>query len=100
MVAKIVLTLYARMKYMHIIDKTVQQIVIQKDSIDPDPSSSLANIDVKSILSKMAVDGDRLRETEERLKKAVDRYKRLEKELDNLRGTAVCFHISFVAFLT
>jgi hypothetical protein len=88
------------MKYMHIIDKTVQQIVIQKDSIDPDPASSLANIDVKSILSKMAVDGDRLRETEERLKKAMDRYKRLEKELDNLRGTTVRFHMSVMTILT
>jgi hypothetical protein len=76
------------MKYMHIIDKTIQQIVIQQDSsMDPDPSAALANIDVKLILSKMAVDGDRLRETEERLKKATDRYRRLEKELDNVKNT-------------
>ena len=75
------------MKYMHIIDKTIQQIVVQQDSMDPDPSASLAHIDVKMILSKMAVDGDRLRETEERLKKATERYRRLERELDNVKTT-------------
>lgn len=75
------------MKYMHIIDKTIQQIVVQQESMDPDPSASLAHIDVKMILSKMAVDGDRLRETEERLKRATERYRRLERELDNVKTT-------------
>ena len=84
---------------MHIIDKTVQQIVIQRDSIDPDPAADLANIDVNRILAKMAVDGDRLRETEERLKKAQERYRRLEKELDAVKGTnnSVSFDVSLTA---
>ena len=71
---------------MIIIDKTIQQIVIQKDSENPDPAADLANIDVSKIIASMSNDGDRLKDTEERLKKATTRYKRLEKELDNIRS--------------
>jgi predicted ATP-grasp superfamily ATP-dependent carboligase len=82
------------MKYMHIIDKTIQQIVIQKDSLDPDPAADLAQIDVARLLQKMAVDGDRLRESEERLKKARERYKRLEKELEMVKGSNSAVSVS------
>ena len=70
---------------MIVIDKAIQQIVIQKDSENPDPAADLANIDVNKIISSMSNDGDRLKDTEERLKKATVRYKRLEKELETIR---------------
>lgn len=73
---------------MIIIDKIIQQIVIQKDSLNPDPAADLANIDVSKIISSMSNDGDRLKDTEERLKKATVRYKRLEKQLENIQSEA------------
>jgi hypothetical protein len=73
---------------MIVIDKAIQQIVIQKDSENPDPAADLANIDVNKIISSMSNEGDRLKDTEERLKKATVRYKRLEKELETIRTDA------------
>jgi dishevelled associated activator of morphogenesis len=73
---------------MIVIDKAIQQIVIQKDSENPDPAADLANIDVNKIISSMSNDGDRLKDTEERLRKATVRYKRLEKELETIQADA------------
>lgn len=72
------------MKYMFIIDKVVQQIVLQRDSEDPDPAAMLADLDVRAMVAEL-LDTDKIREQEDKYYKQVEKSKRLEKELATLK---------------
>ncbi|KAI9093467.1 formin homology 2 domain-containing protein [Phlyctochytrium arcticum] len=76
---------FQRMKFMFIIDKMVQQIVLQRDSEDPDPAAMLADVDVRAMVAEL-IDTDKLREQEDKYRKQVEKSKRLEKELESLKG--------------
>ncbi|KAI8846857.1 hypothetical protein BC829DRAFT_445004 [Chytridium lagenaria] len=58
------------MKFMLLIDKIVQQISVQRDSEDPDPAAALTDIDVRGIVADL---------------EAIERAKRLEKEVEQLK---------------
>lgn len=47
---------FERLKYMTVIDKAVQQIVLQRNGKDPDPSSALANIDISGLFQQSNVE--------------------------------------------
>ncbi|KAJ3096868.1 hypothetical protein HDU97_005466 [Phlyctochytrium planicorne] len=75
---------FQRMKFMLLIDKVVQQITVQKDSDDPDPAAALTDIDVRGIVADL-VDTNRLREADEKFRKQLERAKKLEKEVEQLK---------------
>ena len=72
------------MKYMLIIDKVIQQIVIQKDGEDGDPASALADLDMRAMIAELT-GGSNYKENEDKYKKQVDKNKRLEREMNTLR---------------
>eukprot|EP00842_Homolaphlyctis_polyrhiza_P000475 jgi/Hompol1/1428/HPOL_002697-RA len=72
-----------RLNYMMIIDKVVQQIVLQKEGEDPDPVAALANIDMRNLVGDLT-NTSILREQEEKYQKQLEKTKRLEKELQAL----------------
>ncbi|KAJ3174768.1 Dishevelled associated activator of morphogenesis 2 [Geranomyces variabilis] len=76
---------FQRMKFMFIIDKAVQQIVLQRDSEDPDPAAMLFDLDVRSMVADL-VDTDRIREQEDKYRKQIAKSKRLEKELETVKA--------------
>ncbi|KAJ3223051.1 Dishevelled associated activator of morphogenesis 2 [Clydaea vesicula] len=76
---------FQRMKYMFIIDKVVQQIVIQRDGEDSDPSVALTELDFRSILADLT-DTDRIRMEEEKFRKQVDKNRKLEKEIGEMKN--------------
>jgi sialic acid synthase SpsE len=65
---------------MFVIDKVIQQIAIQRGGEDCDPSAALAEIDFRSIVNDSS-DSDRVRGAEEKLRKQVEKSRRLEKDL-------------------
>ncbi|KND03814.1 uncharacterized protein SPPG_01270 [Spizellomyces punctatus DAOM BR117] len=73
------------MKFMFIIDKVVQQIVLQRDSEDPDPAAMLADLDVRAMVAEL-LDTDKIREQEDKYRKQIEKSKRLEKELETLKA--------------
>ncbi|KAJ3218661.1 Disheveled-associated activator of morphogenesis 1 [Dinochytrium kinnereticum] len=77
---------FQRMKFMLLIDKIVQQISIQRDSEDPDPAAALTDIDVRGIVADL-VDTNRLRESDEKFRKQLERAKKLEKEVEQLKAS-------------
>ncbi|KAJ3330667.1 hypothetical protein HDU76_005130 [Blyttiomyces sp. JEL0837] len=72
---------FQKMKYMFFIDKVIQQITIQKNSEDPDPGAALAELDVKSFMNELQ-DTSKIRESDEKYRKQLEKSKRLEKELE------------------
>ncbi|KAI8924051.1 hypothetical protein BC831DRAFT_467748 [Entophlyctis helioformis] len=72
-----------RLNYMMIIDKIVQQVVLQRDGEDPDPMAALVNIDVRSLVGDMT-STEILKEQEEKYRKQLEKSKRLEKEITSL----------------
>ena len=95
-----VLTTVRRMKYMFIIDKLIQQVVLQRDEEDPDPAAAVAELDMRSLLQEV---GSRFGEAEEgggekgdkgkdeKSKRMGERVRRLEKEVEGLRGESISF---------
>ncbi|KAJ3027360.1 Dishevelled associated activator of morphogenesis 2, partial [Rhizophlyctis rosea] len=95
---------FARMKYMFIIDKLIQQVVLQRDEEDPDPAAAVAEIDMRALVAEV---GNRLRDEEgstleggergadggkekdkgkdEKIKRMGERVRRLEREVEGLR---------------
>ena len=81
---------FERLKTMLIIDKVIQQIILQRSGEDPDPAAVLTNIDILSILNKLD-NHDVLKELEARFTVQNDSIKKLEDEIDRLKksGTGV-----------
>ncbi|KAJ1552668.1 Dishevelled associated activator of morphogenesis 2 [Nowakowskiella sp. JEL0078] len=77
---------FQRMKLMFIIEKVVQQIVLQKDDGDPDPAAALMNLDIREMVAEL-LDTDKVRDQEEKYRRQLDKSKRLEKELDSSKNT-------------
>ncbi|KAJ3270093.1 hypothetical protein HK104_004982, partial [Borealophlyctis nickersoniae] len=75
---------FQRMKFMFIIDKVVQQIVLQRDTEDPDPAAMLADLDIRGMVAEL-MDTDKLREQEDKYRKQLEKAKRLEKELETAK---------------
>ena len=77
------------MKYMFIIDKVIQQIVIQHEGEDPDPGAALAELDFRSMVNDLA-DTDRIRMDEEKYRKQAEKSRKehndLKRELDEERS--------------
>lgn len=76
---------FQRMRYMFIIDKVIQQIVIQRDGEDPDPSAALAELDFRSIVNEL-MDADRIRVEEEKMRKQMEKTRKLEKDIIVLKA--------------
>lgn len=72
------------MKYVFIIDKIVQQIAIQRNGEDFDPSAVIAELNFKNIIADLE-NSDRIRLEEEKYKKNAERLKKVEKELAELK---------------
>ncbi|EGF79568.1 hypothetical protein BATDEDRAFT_89642 [Batrachochytrium dendrobatidis JAM81] len=72
-----------RLRYMMIIDKVVQQIVLQKDGEDPDPIAALANLDMRHLVGDMTSTSI-LKDQEDKYQKQLEKSKRLEKEITSL----------------
>ncbi|KAI8999424.1 formin homology 2 domain-containing protein [Gaertneriomyces semiglobifer] len=72
---------FQRMKYMFILDKLVQLVVLQKDNEDPDPAAIIAELDVQAMVAELA-DTDKIREYEDKYRRTVDKVKRLEREVE------------------
>ncbi|RKO85022.1 armadillo-type protein, partial [Blyttiomyces helicus] len=79
---------WQRMKFMFIIDKIIQQIVLQRDEEDPDPATVLADLDIRAMVAEL-MDTDKLREQEDKYRKQVEKAKRLEKELESVKADGV-----------
>ncbi|KAJ1338799.1 hypothetical protein BSLG_006436 [Batrachochytrium salamandrivorans] len=78
-----------RLRYMMIIDKVIQQIVLQRDGEDPDPVAALANLDMRHLVGDMT-STEILKDQEEKYQKQLEKSKRLEKEITNLnRGEPI-----------
>ncbi|TPX33081.1 hypothetical protein SmJEL517_g03929 [Synchytrium microbalum] len=73
---------FQKMKLMYVIEKVVAQILLQKDSDNPDPASALASIDVQQWVAELTEVLDKTAASEERYRKQLEKAKRLEKELD------------------
>lgn len=67
---------------MYVIDKVVAQILLQKDSEDPDPASALAEIDVQRWIAELTEVLDKTAASEDKYRKQLEKAKRLDKELD------------------
>ncbi|TPX38459.1 hypothetical protein SeLEV6574_g07774, partial [Synchytrium endobioticum] len=76
---------FQKMKLMYVIDKVVAQILLQKDSEDPDPASALAEIDVQQWVAELTEVLDKTAASEDKYRKQLEKAKRLEKELDEER---------------
>lgn len=73
-----------RMKYMMIIDKIVQQIIIQRDGDDSDPAVALTSIDMRSLVSEI-LGGEKSKDIDEKYKKQLEKSRKLEKEVNTIR---------------
>ena len=71
---------------MMVIDKVVQQIILQRDGQDPDPSAALAALDLRSLLTD-SNSADRRDDLDEKYRRQYEKTKRLEKELASLSKT-------------
>nr|KAJ3420068.1 hypothetical protein HK105_006158 [Polyrhizophydium stewartii] len=72
-----------RLRYMMVIDKVVQQIVLQRQGEDPDPMAAIAALDMRHLVGDMT-SAEILREQEEKYQKQLEKSKRLEKEINSL----------------
>ncbi|KAJ3069197.1 hypothetical protein HDU98_007726, partial [Podochytrium sp. JEL0797] len=82
---------FLKMKYMFVIDKVVQQICLQKSGDHAsDPAAALLELDMRALVNESG-GGDmaKSREVEEKLRKAVEKTRKLEKELDVVKGEGV-----------
>ena len=75
---------FERMKYMLALDKLVQQVVLQEKGEDLDPGATLANIDLRQVVGGYENLGS-IKEQEERYQKQLDKTRKLEKEMDQLK---------------
>lgn len=74
------------MKFMFLIDKIIQQIVLQKDGNDPDPLAAIVNLDVKAMVAELN-DTDRIQREDEKLRVQVEKCWRLEKLVDEMKNS-------------
>ncbi|ORY53477.1 FH2-domain-containing protein [Rhizoclosmatium globosum] len=80
---------FQKMKYMFIIDKVVQQICLQTTGGDAaDPAAALLDLDIRGLVTEFG-DPTKSRELEEKLRKALEKSRKLEKDLDSAKGTTV-----------
>jgi hypothetical protein len=76
---------------MFVIEKLVQQITIQKNSEDHDPAVVVANIDMKEFIDALA-NVEAMKEQEVRYQKQLEKSRRLEKELSNVKPAISSTH--------
>jgi dishevelled associated activator of morphogenesis len=76
---------FERMKYMLIIDRLVQQIVLQVNGEDLDPSACLVNLDMRVVTGEVENLGA-LQEQELRYQKQVEKARKLENENEVLKS--------------
>lgn len=69
---------------MSVIDKLVQQLVIQREGVDNDPATLLTSIDMRLLID---VQGGNTKD-DEKYKKQLDKSRKLEKELQQTRDFA------------
>ncbi|KAI8615776.1 hypothetical protein BC830DRAFT_1168331 [Chytriomyces sp. MP71] len=79
---------FQKMKYMFIIDKLVQQVTLQKNAENTDPAAALLEIDVRGLANEFG-DANKTRDLEDRLRKALERSRKLEKDMDTLKAAGV-----------
>ncbi|KAJ3232490.1 Disheveled-associated activator of morphogenesis 1 [Chytriomyces hyalinus] len=79
---------FQKMKYMFIIDKVIQQVTLQKNSENADPAAALMELDIRSIINEFS-DPNKSRELEDKLRKAHEKARKLEKDMDNLKAASV-----------
>jgi hypothetical protein len=72
---------------MYVIEKVIEQITIQKEGEDRDPSAVIANLDMRIFMDSLSnVESMKLQEV--KYHKQLEKSRRLEKELDaNLAST-------------
>jgi hypothetical protein len=76
---------FERMKYMLVIDKMIQQLMLQRNGEDTDPTVVIANIDMRDFVGEMDKI-ESLKEQETRYQKQVEKATRLEKEIEKLKA--------------
>jgi hypothetical protein len=76
---------FERMKYIMVIDKMIQQLMLQRNGEDADPTMVIANIDMRDFVGEMDKI-ESLKEQEQRYQKQVEKAKRLEKEIEQLKA--------------
>ncbi|KAI9325341.1 formin homology 2 domain-containing protein [Obelidium mucronatum] len=79
---------FQKMKYMFVIDKVVQQICLQESGESSDPAAALMELDVRSLVNEFG-DQNKSRDLEDKLRKAVEKSRKLEKDLDGLKSSGV-----------
>lgn len=67
-----------------IIDKIIQQIIIQRDGEDSDPAIALSSIDMRSLVSEI-LGGEKSKDTDEKYRKQLEKSRKLEREVNVLR---------------
>ncbi|ORY14842.1 actin-binding FH2 [Neocallimastix californiae] len=73
-----------RAKYWQIISKLINQLVLQRDNEDPDPSQRILNIDYKSIINNLENDNEaEILNLKEELKKTREANKKRQKDYEN-----------------
>lgn len=69
---------------MFIIEKIIEQIVIQKNGDDPDPNSVIASINVQALMDQLT-NLEQIKEQETKYSKLLEKSRKLEKELSQLQ---------------
>ena len=82
---------------MYVIDKVVAQILLQKDSEDPDPASAVADIDVQRWISELTEVLDKTAASEDKYRKQLEKAKRLDKELEEEKRKSSMHNTCFIS---
>lgn len=78
-------TFYEKNIFIKVIDKVVQQLILQKDGEDFDPYVAVSQIDMSIFANSELIKKDPT-ETESKYQIQLEKNKRLQKELDELKG--------------
>ncbi|KAL7752167.1 hypothetical protein RI367_002211 [Sorochytrium milnesiophthora] len=76
-----------RAKYWTVLDRVVQQIVLQKDSANPDPYAALIDIDMATVVGALT-EKEKLAEAEEKAKTYQEKLNAAEKALSEAKAAA------------
>ncbi|KAJ3212388.1 hypothetical protein HDU82_002067 [Entophlyctis luteolus] len=79
---------FEKMKYLFVIDKVVQQICVQQDEENSDPSAALLDLDTKALIDDFG-DITKSKQLEDKLKRALERSRKLEKDVDRFKEVSV-----------
>lgn len=74
---------FERLKFLTVIDKLIQQLALQKDGINFDPSVAISNLDLTQFNVNINANSN---EFELKYQKQLEKTKWLQKELDQING--------------